>query len=79
MRESTIKLARVNEQLKLKDVDKELHDTFNSVNKYVVVHSLHGYVSLIHRSEAIDALTFEHDRLVAILVSKETIDGILDR
>jgi hypothetical protein len=79
IRKLTIELQRIDEQLKLAAVDKELHDSYNSTSKYFVVRSLHGYDSLMHRSEAKDALSVEHDRLVAILVSKETIDDILDR
>ena len=36
------------------------------------------YGTLMNRTEAIDALTIEHNRLVATLSSKEVLNDILD-
>ncbi len=77
--ELAIKLKRIDEELKLAAVDKELHDSYKNTSEYIVVRSLHGYETLMHRGEAIDALNAEHNRLVAALVSKEVIDDILER
>ena len=75
----SVELTRIHEQLKLEAVDRELHDTFNHDSKCFVVHSLHGYESLMYRQDAIVALKAEHDRLVATLASKEIIENILEQ
>ena len=79
IKELNIELVDTDCQLSISAVDKELHDSFNSTSKYLLVRSLHGYDTLMHRTEAIDALTAEHDHLVAKLASKEVLNDILDR
>lgn len=75
----TNELIHIEEKIKLSAVDKELHDSINSSSKYFLVRSLHGYDTLMHTDEAECALMVEHDRLTAILASKEVLNDILER
>lgn len=75
----TMESVNIDEKLKLSSVDKELHDSLQSDDKYFIMRSLHGYDTLTQRTEAIIALTAERDRLVGIIVSKEIVGDILDR
>lgn len=76
---TTVEKNTIEDTIKLAAIDTELHAVTKSVSKYFVVRSLHGYDTLMHRSEAVDALSAEHDFLVATLVSREIIDDALDR
>ena len=79
IRSSMIAKTRIEETLQLQAVDKELYDAATCTSKYIVIRSLHGYDTLMDRSGAIEALLAQHDHLVAVLVSKEIIDDVLDR
>ena len=79
MRCATVEKTRIEDTIKLAAIDADLHAVTKRVSKYFVVRSLHGYDTLMHRSEAVDALSAEHDHLVATLVSREIIDDALDR
>jgi hypothetical protein len=78
-RDLSVEAYEVDTKVKLNRVDKELHDIYSSKsNGFIEVTSLHGYGSLMTRAGAIESLEHEHDRLIAILISNEIVDGILN-
>eukprot|EP01038_Epipyxis_sp_PR26KG_P004789 gene4789-6716_t len=65
-------------KIELRNVDQELHDAFNTRKEYFQSKHLHGYSIMLWTSSARQALQNRQSRLVAIIVSKEVVDDILD-
>lgn len=65
-------------QISLTEVDKELHDAIASCEPYIEVSSLHGYNTLMNTYEAREALEREHSHLVALSVSGDVVNDILN-
>ena len=65
-------------RLHLNDIDKELHDCYNSRSEYVEVKHLHGYSTVLWANNARKALTARQNRLVAMNVAQTCISDILD-
>jgi len=68
----------INQQLKLEEVDRELHMCFDWKGEYFETQALHGYKQTQFTSNVKIALNEYHDRLVATEVTREIIDDILD-
>lgn len=62
----------------LNNVDKELHDSYNCRTEYFESRFLHGYAMMMWTNNARKALEARQNRLVALSVAKEAVDGILD-
>ena len=75
--ELTWEKVGIENKLKLKAVDEELHVLYSSRKKFVEVKSLHGYSTTLMLNEALYALERERNKLIAISVSDEVIDNIL--
>lgn len=69
---------RLGQQLRLHEVDQELHGVFASRAEYVEVLSLHGYAQMMWRLDAISALEGERSRLLARTAAVEVVDDVLE-
>jgi len=64
-------------QMKLNDIDKDLHDSFATRTRFLEIKSLHGYSTLLSIENARIALNREHNVLVAASVANDVINDIL--
>ena len=68
----------IQRRLDLNNVDKELHDCFQTRKEYVEVYHLHGYATILWTNNARRALAARQRRLVAMNVAQEVVDDILE-
>lgn len=70
-------IKEIDASIKLSSIDKELHDAFSTASESVIVKSIHGFPTTIQRESAIQALQYEHNRIIARELAAETLDKIL--
>ncbi|KAL7508051.1 hypothetical protein ACHAXN_005128 [Cyclotella atomus] len=78
IKELSIEIKEIDSSIKLCFIDEELHQTYATVSESVTVQSIHGFPTTVKRDAAIQALDFQHSRLIAKELAAETIEGILD-
>jgi hypothetical protein len=66
------------QRVDLNNIDRELHDAYATRKEYFESKYLHGYSLLLWTNNARMALEQRQSRLVALSVSKEVVDDILD-
>lgn len=71
-------IKEIDASIKLSSIDKELHEAFSTASESVIVKSIHGFPTTIQRESAIQALQFEHNRIIARELAAETLERILD-
>lgn len=71
-------VREIERRIHLNNIDKELHDCYQTRNEYVEVKYLHGYSSVLWTNNARKALNARQERLIAMNISQEIIDDILD-
>ena len=79
IKELSDEIQQIDAKLMLSKIDEELHRVaFASiVDEMVTIRSIHGYDQVLPRRAALAALDFEHNRLVAKIISVEIVDDIL--
>jgi outer membrane murein-binding lipoprotein Lpp len=76
--ELTYEVREIERRIHLNHIDKELHDCYQTRNEYVEVKYLHGYSSVLWTNNARKALNARQERLIAMNISQEIVDDILD-
>ena len=71
-------IKSIDASIALCSIDRELHQVYATANESVTVSSIHGFPTTVQRDNAIHALEFEHNRLVAKELATETIESVLD-
>ena len=71
-------IKKIDASMALCSIDKELHQVYATANESVTVNSIHGFPTTVQRDNAIHALEFEHNRLIAKELANETIESVLD-
>ena len=71
-------LASTFKQIKMHDVDHELHAAYCCREDYFETEVLHGFKQMQNTGNVIDALEGERNRLIADLLSNEIVDNILN-
>jgi hypothetical protein len=78
IKELSAEIKEIDSSIKLCSIDEELHRTYATASESVTVQSIHGFPTTFQRDAAIQALEFQHNRLIAKELAAETIEGILD-
>jgi hypothetical protein len=78
IKELSTEIKEIDSSIKLRSIDEELHRTYATASESVTVQSIHGFPTTVQRDAAIQALEFQHNRLIAKELAAETIEGILD-
>ncbi len=79
IRELTLEAERIDDQIKLHDVDKELHNVYTEEKvRFVIIRSLHNFDNCMKSDEAIKALEGEREFLLARVVAREVIDDAIE-
>lgn len=65
-------------RMDLDRIDKELHDAYASRKEYFESRHLHGYTILLWTNNARVALEQRQNRLIALIISQEVVDDILE-
>ena len=76
--ELTFETREIDRRVHLNQIDKELHDAYNTRKEYVEVKYLHGYSTVLWVNNARKALSARQDRLIALNIANEVVDDILE-
>jgi hypothetical protein len=76
--ELVYEVHEIERRIHLNHIDQELHDCYQTRNEYVEVKYLHGYSSVLWTNNARKALNARQERLIAMNISREIVDDILD-
>ncbi|GMF19497.1 unnamed protein product [Phytophthora lilii] len=76
--ELTLEVKIWEKNLRLKAVDEEFHETFQSKNEFYETQALHGFRQIQHKNKVQIALQREHNVLVANLTAYEVVEDILE-
>jgi len=64
--------------LRLNEIDEELHKAYTVKKEYMWLRALNGYDTVMWTGDAVKALEFERNKLLANQVALEVTEGILD-